>query len=85
MNWFSALIWCKSIGRELADVETACPNGLASGVTCANLKENLTQNWTSTPCKTKSAYLLESRYTLWCDDSWVNRSGTSYNGYALCK
>jgi len=37
MNWFSALIWCKAIGRQLANVETACPRGLASGGSCANL------------------------------------------------
>ncbi|MBP5344197.1 MAG: hypothetical protein J6Y85_03905 [Alphaproteobacteria bacterium] len=41
MNWFSALIWCHSIGRELTDLETACPNGLASGNTCANLKDKV--------------------------------------------
>jgi len=45
MNWWSALIWCKSIGRELADIETACPNGLASGRTCANLKDRMGDQW----------------------------------------
>ena len=84
MSWFSALIWCQSIGRTLTDVETACPNSLSNN-TCANLKENLSQNWTSTPCGQQSAYLLESRNILWCDDTWVKRDGSVYRGYALCK
>ena len=45
MNWWSALIWCKSIGRELTDIETACPNGLNSGRTCANLKDRMEDQW----------------------------------------
>ena len=49
MNWWSALIWCKSIGRELTDLETACPNGLSSGNTCANLTSISGWFWTSTP------------------------------------
>ena len=36
MNLWSAAIWCKSIGRELADVETACPKGMSLGG-CPNL------------------------------------------------
>ena len=36
MNFWSAAVWCKSIGRELADVETACPQGITQGG-CPNL------------------------------------------------
>ena len=48
-NLWSAIIWCKSIGRELTDLETACPNGLASSYTCENLKEKVSICWTKTP------------------------------------
>ena len=86
MNWFSAMIWCKSIGRELADIETACPLGLSSGTTCANLKGYCGANsdacWTSSPCGQKSARQVESRYTIWCDDYYIPRTNVAR---ALCK
>ena len=62
MNWFSALIWCKSIGRELTDPETACPNGFASGGACANLAGTgasagqTNYLWTITPSINKVGY-----------------------------
>ena len=86
MNWFSAVIWCQSIGRQLADIETACPKGLSSGTTCANLKGYCGTGgdacWTSSPCGQKSAYQVESRYTIWCDDYWIPRTSVTR---ALCK
>jgi hypothetical protein len=34
----------------LRDLETACPNGLASSYTCANLKGKISNSgWTATP------------------------------------
>ena len=58
MNWFSALIWCKSIGRKLAEVETACPNGLASGGACANLKD-MYWCWLNMPAPGNQAYAID--------------------------
>ena len=55
VNWWSALIWCKSIGRELASIEDACPNGLSSGNTCVNIGSSWI--WTSTPSGNKAAYV----------------------------
>ena len=85
MNWFSALIWCKSIGRELTDVETACPNGLASGNVCPNLDGfRKVYMWTSTPCSSTNSYMIHqsSASPIWC--SYSNRNLSSQN-YALCK
>ena len=55
MNWWSAIIWCQSIGHKLADIETMCPNGLPSG-TCANLKNTSAAGWSSTPSTSDKAY-----------------------------
>jgi len=66
MNWWSAVIWCRSLGRELVDLETACPKGLASSGTCANLKGRVSaggQNWytwTSTPFSATHSYMISS-------------------------
>ncbi|MBP5344232.1 MAG: hypothetical protein J6Y85_04080, partial [Alphaproteobacteria bacterium] len=39
MNWFSALIWCKSIGRTLADFNHVCPGTpFVDKQICANMK-----------------------------------------------
>ena len=47
-NWFSALIWCKSIGRELTDLETVCPRGVST-MTCDNMAGKNVDGWTTTP------------------------------------
>ena len=79
MNWFSALIWCHSIGRELTDLETACPNGLASGNTCANLKDKVPNNqFTATPSGNKMYAIGYSGSRM------VDHQKTDIN-YALCK
>ena len=63
MNWWSALIWCKSIGRELTDLETACPNGFASSKTCANLSGTISYSsfnwysWTTMPASQTQIYV----------------------------
>ena len=49
VNWWSALLWCQSIGHKLVDIETACPKGLSVGA-CANLNGRVIDlGWTSTP------------------------------------
>ena len=79
MNWWSAVIWCKSIGHQLADIETACPNGLSSGKTCANLKgKTSTGNWTVTPASATEPYLADGKVTV-----YGNRQETN-NRYAFC-
>ena len=48
MNWWSAMIWCKSIGHKLVDLETACPGGLVQDRTCANLCKKISGwSWTN--------------------------------------
>ena len=57
MNWWSAVIWCQSIGHQLADIEVACPNGRSSGNTCANLSGILSGLvWFSTPVSNSGSY-----------------------------
>ena len=59
MNWWSALIWCQSIGHRMPDLETACPNALSSGAYCANLYgPNNEDVWTSTPIDANYVYKL---------------------------
>ena len=83
MNWWSALIWCKSIGRELADLETACPNGLSSGNVCPNLDGFRTVTmWTSAPGGSDRSYMIHTNATKPISNSYNTRT-TSY--YALCK
>ena len=78
MNWFSALIWCHSIGRELTDLETACPNGLASGNTCANLKDKVPNNQiTATPSGNKM-------YAIGYNGARVVEQAKKDSQYALC-
>ena len=58
LNWWSALIWCKSIGRELASIEDACPNGLAGSGICANLPKGTTF-WTTTSKSNTEQYVFD--------------------------
>ena len=82
MNWWSALIWCKSIGRELATTEDACPNGLSSGNTCANLKGKAGWVWLGTPLGGSTAYDLHSNGGF--PSGHYQRSYASWHA-ALCK
>ena len=79
MNWWSALIWCKSIGRKLAEVETACPNALASGGACANFKE-MYSSWLNMPSSGGSAYYIATGRV-----STTDRSRTTRPPTALCQ
>ena len=86
MHWFSALVWCKSIGRELADVETVCPNGVASSMTCANLAGLIPPtghnwySWTKTPSSNTHVYKHVA------NNSFImTYSRTGGEGKALCQ
>ncbi|MBP5344124.1 MAG: hypothetical protein J6Y85_03540 [Alphaproteobacteria bacterium] len=87
MNLFSALVWCKSIGHQLTDFETACPNAMSSGNTCANLKgwnpPNVSGDWTTMPSPTNSNRMVFiAGGTIYLDHSAGTKSSTRY---ALCK
>jgi hypothetical protein len=94
-SWFSALIWCQSIGRELADLETACPNGLASSRTCANLAGKLKNcAWTSSPVPSGYHYSCNSNNCSFkvCGNSIEGSNYSTrvqnndyYGPYPLCK
>ena len=79
-TWFSALIWCKSIGHKLTDLETVCPNGLTTNA-CPNL--NKTKGyWTDIPCNQSSVYYVDWSRIILC----TSRTNTSGGGiYPLCK
>jgi len=63
MNYWSALIWCKSIGHNLPDIETLCPNGLNSGGTCANLSGRMgAEVWSTTSSNDYSQYIACNGY-----------------------
>ena len=80
MNWWSALIWCKSIGRELASIEDACPNSIST-LTCANLKGRMIREWTTT-FDTKGGICLVHNDRMYIGlDSPTGPSGE----HALCK
>ena len=88
MNWFSALIWCKSIGHKLTDIETACPNGLASSETCANLEPYIPRDyrfgfWTSIP-STSAGYTWRIARKSSGAISIATQANTSTNHSALC-
>ena len=81
MNWWSALIWCKSIGRELTDIETACPKAISSSSICQNLYgPNKTDFWTTTPASSDMTYKLGNSGR---EIQAFSRSRNS--GAALCK
>jgi len=84
INWWSALIWCKSIGHRLADIETMCPNGLSSGMSCANLNGITTYVWSSTPSTAEKSYEYghQNQNLIRGTDRWDVRTNTEHP--ALC-
>ena len=85
MNWWSALIWCQSIGRELTDIETACPNGIASSSSCANLKGETRLYWTSTPSPTNAGRSVIVQDGNILDNAYAVRTNAQAIKHALCK
>ena len=58
-TWFNALIWCKSIGRNLASFSHLCPGDVTQpGVACANMRlggSSHTYLWSSMPWNSTQA------------------------------
>ncbi|MBP5344389.1 MAG: hypothetical protein J6Y85_04910, partial [Alphaproteobacteria bacterium] len=83
MNFFSALIWCKSIGHKLVDIDTACPNSISSQK-CQNLKIGLSSTlfWSSMPSPYKDGQTVYFRA-----DSGIDLDGKKNTDavFALCK
>ena len=85
LNWWSALIWCKSIGHKLVELETACPNGLSASFSCANLKGRLMDSGSSAtqmPGGISNSYLVLNNGTISTNESWTRHTNP---GTALCE
>ena len=87
MNWWSALVWCNWIGRELADVETACPHSLSARRSCINLngRMNVSGNnfsWLSTQVSNSGGYYLNANGDI--DTYHANKTNSGWH-HALCK
>jgi len=87
MNWWSALIWCQWIGRELSDIETACPHSLSARRACVNLegRMNVSGNnfsWLSTQLSNTGAYYLDASGNI---STYHNGKTTDGWHHALCK
>ena len=84
MNFWSAVIWCKSIGRTLAPLSSACPKIYPNG-TCANLKGKISSgnwnwnSWLNTPYSSNRAYVLVS------NTSTLDSKARTYNTEAETK
>ena len=87
MNWWTAFIWCKSIGRELTDPETACPNGISASYTCPNLKGNNGECWTNLIGSSgrNTLRVATSNGGLTGNNDGTNYGSRSGRFYALCK
>ena len=86
MNWWSAFVWCKSIGHELVDLETACPKGMASGGSCANLANKVAfWTWNSAPgeISTSTRALLNNGSAI--AGPYITGNGPLSIKQALCK
>ena len=90
MNWFNALIWCKSIGRTAASYEHVCP-GVPIGSNespCSNLHYSGTcpNGWTSMPRGNDQAFIVSLN---WGNIQAKSRTATSdyfaCNTHALCE
>ena len=87
MNWWSALVWCNWIGRELADVETACPHSLSARRACINLngRMNVSGNnfsWLSTQVSNSGGYYLKANGDI--DTYHASKTNSGWH-HALCK
>ncbi|MBP5344059.1 MAG: hypothetical protein J6Y85_03195 [Alphaproteobacteria bacterium] len=88
MNWFSALIWCKSIGRNLADANHVCPGVPLAENSNARACLNVTgtsQNWgwTTLPGADNKAFHVNLNSG---PMGFTSRSEESSKGsYALCE
>ena len=81
VNWFSAVIWCQSIGRELTSLEDTCPNSFASGGGCPNLPRG-PGYWTSTRSASGKPYVIKHDRTAFVEENPVRKDSLPA---ALCK
>jgi len=60
MNWFSAMIWCQSIGHKVASWANACPGMPTGSAPCANLNGvGSGYGWTGTSTNEQQALTIE--------------------------
>ena len=78
MNWWSAVLWCRANGRELAHFSDACPNWSADNNTCPNLSGKLTDYGWVDKINGNNAYSVGSKMFSW------SRNTTS-RPLALCE
>ena len=86
MNWWSALIWCKSIGHKLVSFDTLCP-GIPSGPnktqgSCANVTNIDADVWTWTSMPWNNDTILNVGLRSGAIDNTVR---TSTGGQAACE
>ncbi|MBP5343954.1 MAG: hypothetical protein J6Y85_02645 [Alphaproteobacteria bacterium] len=85
MNWFSALIWCKSIGHKLVSFEHLCP-GIPTAANdngpCTNIKSRgVSWGWTNLPSGSQNAFTVE----LVNGHSHNNAARSSASTWAVCE
>ena len=86
INWFSALIWCKSIGRELTSFDHACPGIPTGDGPCANLNLNRCQNgWTSMPSGSSKVFIARLKGNIHAVSRMGDGDGYACVNYALCE
>jgi len=94
MNWWSAAIWCQSIGRKLASLANVCPgiptgNNTTAG-SCFNAKGvGSGYGWTDTPWdSTRSFFVDLSAGSVGAGNAQslpYNATRTTTSCYALCQ
>ena len=84
MNWFSALIWCQSIGHKLVEFSSACPGSIPDvrASTCANLKGK-SSGWGYTSLPRGDDKLFAITFSTGGFD--YNGLRTHANAYAICE
>ena len=57
MNWFSAYIWCQSIGHKFASYNHLCPGAPTGQGPCVNIPSMSKAFWTDIPSGTTDALI----------------------------
>ena len=88
MNWWSAAIWCKSIGHKLVSFTNLCP-GITpnSGAPCANIR-NVNSRvwfWTDMVWNTKQSLGVDSSGSVNADSRSGNGWGYQWLNTAMCE
>jgi len=94
VNWFSALIWCKSIGHKLASFDSMCPGNLViSGSICQNLKgietvrraNGYNYYWSTLATSNNNAWGVRLENGLMSDAGGDNAGTKTQIRFALCE